>query len=378
MAVLINMAMLMEESAEQLFRDAGWDVVRAEPGAPYDFQARRGSDRRLVEIKRGSEGRADRLIPLISQAVLQVRSALEQHPGFRPLAIVGARRIPAAVAQAVLDFSRKYAPEVSVGIIDSDGLVLFDDSSLQQLNRSPHHEARHGKRVAPPNVFSDLNQWLLKVLLARHLPAPDLIHCPQAEFRNASELAAAAQVSVMSAFRLLDQLSRLRFLDEESSHIRLVRVGELLRKWRAAVDRPANELPVRWAIPGEPEKRLRRALNAGGEFCCLGLFAAARDLGYGHVQGAPLHILVHDLDPRVLDPLGVRACEAGEKPDLYIRAPRQRESVFRGVVQRKYKSCDIFQAWLDVSSHPSRGAEQADYIYRKVMEPLLAKAQRED
>ncbi len=33
--------------------------------------------------------------------------------------------------------------------------------------------------------------------------------------------------------------------------------------------------------------------------------------------------------------------------------------------------CDAIQVWLDVSAHPSRGLEQADLIYRKVLRPIV-------
>lgn len=376
MAVLIIMAMLKESDVERLLLAAGWNIDPPENhSAGYDFDMHRKGHAYRVEIKLASEGRGDRLIPLMSQAILQLQRAAVDGP--RLLAIVGSARIPIRVAERILEFASDHAPNVNAGVIDGRGLRLFRGPGLEDLNANPNDEARP-RASSPTDLFSDLNQWMLKVLLARHLPEPDLVGCPQARLKNASELAQVAQVSVMSAFRLLDQLKRQGFLDESSSSLRLVRVAELLRKWQAASDRPAKELAVRWAIPGDPANRLRHALKGGGEFCCLGLFAAARDLGYGHVHGAPLHILVHDFNPAIARRMGVLPSEPGEKPDLYLRLPRERESAFRGIVQRTYKSCDIFQAWLDVSHHPARGAEQADHIYRKVMEPMLLRAKHGD
>jgi len=31
----------------------------------------------------------------------------------------------------------------------------------------------------------------------------------------------------------------------------------------------------------------------------------------------------------------------------------------------------VIQVWLDVVNHPTRGAEQADHIYRKVLQPMV-------
>ena len=48
------------------------------------------------------------------------------------------------------------------------------------------------------------------------------------------------------------------------------------------------------------------------------------------------------------------------------------ESVFRGSVRPNgLASCDILQAWLDVSSHPTRGEEQANLIRKRVLDRLL-------
>ena len=35
------------------------------------------------------------------------------------------------------------------------------------------------------------------------------------------------------------------------------------------------------------------------------------------------------------------------------------------------RACDVLQVWLDVAAHPSRGEEQAELIYRKVLRPVV-------
>ena len=102
---------------------------------------------------------------------------------------------------------------------------------------------------AVSHLFSDLNQWMLKVLLAPKI-APDLLHAPRGEYRNASQLAAAANVSVMSAFRFVRQLRLEGFLDESSSSLSLVRLDDLLRRWQAESLRPARDIPMRWMLRG--------------------------------------------------------------------------------------------------------------------------------
>ena len=62
----------------------------------------------------------------------------------------------------------------------------------------------------------------------------------------------------------------------------------------------------------------------------------------------------------------------GELPDVIVRQAASPESIFRGIVRPNgLASCDILQAWLDVSGHPSRGEEQANLIRKRVLDRLM-------
>ena len=54
--------------------------------------------------------------------------------------------------------------------------------------------------------------------------------------------------------------------------------------------------------------------------------------------------------------------------DVTLIVSRQVQSVFRGaVVRNDVRYVDILQAALDVSVHPARGAEQAEYVLGDVL-----------
>ena len=91
---------------------------------------------------------------------------------------------------------------------------------------------------------------MLKVLLAPLISA-DLLKAPRRSYRNASELAEAAEVSVMSAFRFVRQLRKEGFLDPEDESLHLVSRERLMRVWQAAYVRSLPELPLRWIIPAK-------------------------------------------------------------------------------------------------------------------------------
>lgn len=231
---------------------------------------------------------------------------------------------------------------------------------------------RHPRRAREPmvNLFSDLNQWMLKVLLAPGIPR-HLLGAPRGEYRNASELAAAAQVSVMSAFRFLRQLRREAFLDESAEVLRLVRIEELFSRWQAASLRPARELPARWIIRGDPKRQLAEAVASAPSRACLGLFSAAAALGLGFVRGVPPHIYLEDPGQDNLRKMGL-SLESSERPDGFIRIPSAPEAVFRAAVSDLgVPASDVLQIWVDASAHPSRGREQASLIRRRVLQPLF-------
>ena len=336
-----------------------------------DFRVRSRQFDYSVELKAASEGRADRLIPLFAQAALQLMNGVSGSKNSLRLAVVSAPRIPRKAAEQVLEFASKYAPDVAVGLFDFEGLRLFRGPGLENLDSDPrlrHAGARSGSLRESRQLFSDLNQWMLKVLLAPELPE-HLLSAPRGLYRNASELAQAAQVSVMSAFRFVQQLQDEGYLHESSSSLALVRRAELFERWQAANDRPYREAPMRFLLPGDSRAELKKLLRGGR--ACLALFAAADALHVGFVQGVPPYMYVERLQPSALAAWkNLRPCEAGEAPDVVLRQPLVPQSVFRGMV-REAGACDVIQVWLDVAWNPARGREQADLIRQRVLDSVI-------
>jgi hypothetical protein len=340
-----------------------------------------GGKRYLFEVMRSAEGRRDRLIPLLSQAILQARAAAHRFPeGAVPVAVVAAERIPPSVAEQVKQFAAQYAPETGIGIIDLQGLRGFAGHGLEVLDARPLRSASRAV-AAPrrlPHLFSDLNQWMLKVLLGQFI-SEGLLAVPRGPFRSATQLAEAAQVSLMSASRFVRQLRNEGFLDDREDDLRLARVEELLDRWVAANQQRPRDIPVRWIVRRD-QPHLLAALKTYSAVarrrprCALGLFAAADALGFGFVQGVPPHIYLERFDADVLRELGLSAEDADHRADAYVRVPTCAEAVFRAAVRSDgLPVSDILQVWLDVSRHPARGQEQADQIRRRVLGPIIGK-----
>jgi hypothetical protein len=296
-----------------------------------------------------------------------------------PLAVVAAPEIAPKVAQQILNFAQEYAPDAAAGVMDFAGLRMFRGPHLESLNAQapvPRAIESHAPKEQPHLLFSDLNQWMLKLLLAPEVPDA-LLSAPRGRYGNASQLARAANVSVMSAFRFVQQLQREGYLHESGAHFRLARRDNLFRRWQASGLRRVNEAPMRFLLRGsDPHAALLRMLDSGR--ACLALFAAADALGFGFVQGVPPHVYVRRLSPSSLSAWkNLVPVAPGEAPDVIVRQAPFPESIFRGMVRPRGVACsDVLQVWLDVFEHPARGQEQADLIRQRVLSPVIQRSER--
>lgn len=357
-----------------MFEKAGWDVQRSPHGGRDrfgpDLVVRRPGIAYAVEVKAGPEGRSDRLVPLLAQAVLQA-AHLAGHKA-APLAIVAAPKLSPRAAEQVIKFAEEYAPDAAAGVIDFDGLRMFRGPHLEEMNALAKNRPASVRASARESgdLFSDLNQWMLKVLLAPEVP-DGLLSAPRGQYRNASQLARAANVSVMSAFRFVQQLQREGYLHESAPSLNLVRREDLLNRWQALAARSVREVPMRFVLPGDVQAQLRKMLGSGR--ACLALFAAAEALQLGFVHGVPPCVYVQRVGPANLAAWkNLRACAPSEPPAVIVRQAPASQSVFRGMVRPGgMAASDILQVWVDVAAHPSRGREQADLIRRRVLHRII-------
>jgi hypothetical protein len=186
----------------------------------------------------------------------------------------------------------------------------------------------------------------------------------------------------MSASRFVNQLSERQFLHRRDELLQIVRVDELLDLWISANRDAADEFPARWIIKKGPDQlkstlRDYAAPHPSGIViksvprCCLALFTAADALGYGFVHGVPAYIYLESLTLDALGRLGLAVDHSGRSPDVYIRKPANRKAVFEAQVELDgIPVSDILQVWLDTSTHPARGKEQAREIHRRVLKQL--------
>lgn len=340
--------------------------------------------RYVVEVKVVRDGRADRVIPQLSLALLQASHYAKEITNGRPMAVVYVSNVIPSMIRHVMEFADTFAENSSVGIVTEKGESLMRFSggwlhsdTLEGLMREPDHRRPHGhgtKQAAPFNPFSDLNQWMLKVLLAPEIK-PDLLHADRDAIYSGADLARAAGVSPMSANRLLQYLKKERHLVDGHHGLTLGRRKEFFNQWRSASMTSPAEYRMRFRARVAIKEQFEALLASLGDQACLGLFSAAEQLGMGHVSGVPPYVYLHRLP--VLEAnrpewKNTGVCQEGQAPDFIVRRALAPVSTFRGAVAPKGLQCtDVIQVWLDVISHPTRGAEQAEHIYHTVLQPIM-------
>src|SRR5258708_6407388 len=133
MAMLIIMAMLntdsdpfnfreaeLERLLADAFRRAGWKTIGRQRShdRTVDLAVANKKHRYAVEFKTASEGRRDRLIPLLAQAILEVTAkARSLNKAVKPQHVVGAPRSSDSVTEEAKAIAPLYAPESAIGLI---------------------------------------------------------------------------------------------------------------------------------------------------------------------------------------------------------------------------------------------------------------------
>jgi hypothetical protein len=365
------------QSLTQRLRLDGWEVVI--PRGKLDdihLVAEKG-DRRLVgNVKTSRDSRRVTLESLLANALLRARAGVAQQGAGTPFAVLAAPTLSKSMLSALKSYADRYGRDAVVGLATFEGDLHLHGAGIDQVLGAS--EVRKPRLTAPQplNLFSDLNRWLLKTLLASALPE-ELLTAPRGRSTTTSELASMAGVSAIVARRLLAALRRDGFLDERRRDLRLVRIEDLLQLWRADNQRPVQELRLRWLLP-RGRQQLHDAVGRlvrAGRRACVGLFSACDALGFRHVQGVPATIYVESFTDDLVDILEAAPVAASEGTDLVLRIARWPESVFRAAVRTHgVLASDVLQCWLDVVDHPVRGDEQAQLIWTRAIKPMIDRA----
>lgn len=368
---MVDHSSRIEDVLHERLVGAGAKVQRRRKGR--DLAIELGNRLYSIRLMRARDARIPVLRGFLAEGILEAQADSEVHL----LPVIAAPSISDTVVQALQEFADKVAPHQAWGVVDARGrLGLYGPLSVSLpplAERLPHVVRPRG-----PSLFSDVHQWLLKVLLAPHLPE-GLVQAPRQErVSSARQLASLGGVSLGSAARFVRALDAAGHLERRQRQLVLVRRRELLESWRSAARPTSSPLGLSWAIsPSQSEGALAglfERLHGEGVKACLGLHAACDALGFSFVRGVKPLVYVDRLPDAVgaLRLAGLSPSAGGRPPDLFLDSPQAPRSCFTAAVERgALQVTDVVQSWLDVFWHPARGREQAEILWEQILEPRL-------
>jgi hypothetical protein len=290
--------------------------------------------------------------------------------GLSPFVAVLTPAFGPKMVEAVRGFIDQHARDVSWMLVNPQGghhLEMKRKTDLLVADRaaeSPSQPQRPGNRRGA--LFSDLNRWMLKLLLLRDAPAP--YEAPfRGEVANPTQLGRAAQVSVETAHQFVRAFADRDFLRVERGDLKLVRRKELLEALLAE-ERQASPVWTHARLADGGTFDLDRMLaSRSADGIAIGGFEACRRYGLLHTApGVPLLLL--EGPPNALVAAWVLDCCGPREAQIVFAEPRYRASVFRAVARvGGVRVVDLLQAALDVAPVPGRGFEQAEFVVAEIL-----------
>ncbi|MBI2825107.1 MAG: hypothetical protein HYX69_10515 [Planctomycetia bacterium] len=275
---------------------------------------------------------------------------------------------PKALAFAT-EYMSEHAPSVGWCLFDSSGSFRLD---VPGLHLSKTRRQRIANRSALPpargSLFSDLNRWMLKILLMQGVPS-NLWGGPRQAVMTAKDLRAVASVSTEKAYSFLRTFSRAGYLRETDSGIVVVRREELIRTWlNHELAFQAETIPVRWLFGAAPNlTRILVRQSCPTQFAVTG-FEACKLLGVLHAPVPRKEIYVCGNLDTAMQAWELHRCAPQDAACFLLKMPHPK-SILRGcVISHGLPVVDILEATLRVSGQVPRGVEQAQYMLSDVLQ----------
>jgi len=315
----------------------------------------------------------------LARAILRLQRS-KPAEGRAFVVVVVVSRFGAKLKRAVKAFMEECAPQVGWGLIDErdQAVVVIPPLVIEweRLASLPGWEKTPSER-RDRQLFTDLNRWMLKVLLLENVP-DGFWGGPRRKPRHPTELAEIAHVSVGKAHRFASTFEAEGYLRKTGEALKLVRVPALLEAW-LQVEKGGSPMAIsvrplisrRGPAPFEGQRPVEPPLPvaAWGDVA-LGGFCAATLVGLLRVGGHQLPI-VHVAIPlaRALHEWRLEKCDPRDAQFILSR-PLYPQSVFRGVVERERGAplVDLWQIALDSVHSAARGQEQAEFVVQRVLE----------
>lgn len=291
----------------------------------------------------------------------------------RHLFLIVTRTFGKPTIGAIGKLMKRHGGDNAWGIIDYGGRLYFrdplNDKIIDQVAEIPFADrevAVDSKKGPPLRLVSDLNLWMLKILILRKVPEPHW-QGPRDRIMNPTHLGRVANVSIPTAHTFVRSLMEMGHIERSRNGLRLIRQKDLLSfVFLVLRQRQPSLVPVR-SIFGMENDWSKIAANCPRRYA-LGGFLAVDQHGVRHGTGGQPWLHIEGSESEYLSALQYDVCTETEA-EFYIAKPRYEQAVFRGAVSMgELKVVDLLQTALDVVHQQPRGLEQAEFIIDRIME----------
>ena len=348
-------------------------------GLHLDFLMSREGRSFAVEVKVAREF-ADWVFHWMARPILALQAA-HRLKSWEPILAIYVDSIDLRIARRFKGQIALYAPDLWWLVADAHGSLVAHLPSGDEEEIGDLHSPRSSYASAKLS-FGDLDQWLLKVLLFARPQAAGW-GGPRGPIRNLAQLAKLAAVSPPLVYRWAAAMERSGYLEKRMGRVPvLANLDALLGEWRGRYRVSDNDPIPCSSVFGEHAdesfhdeflNRLRH-LSDSAPPCALTGHQACRLYHLKHSDARSIH-LYYSGEPSVLmEALQLVRSDNPAAPVVLLQ-PRHRRSVFGGVSRLDdVPVCDILQVYLDLYHLPDRGREQADFVYERILEPLIRSA----
>jgi hypothetical protein len=316
----------------------------------------------------------------LADAALRLGRACRGRKEAPLVAIVVERIAPTAVAE-LESYMQEYAPRVSWLIVDRSlharwnlgGRTGEAEWSLPTAVAVP--DLRKPIITTSRDPYAPAFQWLLKILLLSGIDRR-LWAGPDKTPTTVAELTRASGVSQPQVSAFVKQYEEAGTLSRGPRGFAFAGVRRILDAWSISVHHKlGSRQPVGFVYPvADREKAVRdllarvRSTPAVARYA-IGSHLAAHMLGLGRSNVRSLRLYVREPVEAVATLLDLVPADA-DQAALELVRPRARAAIFEGAPSVRGTSVvDVLQCYLDVSQSPTRGAEQAEHLFERVLAP---------
>jgi len=337
-------------------------------GAGFVAQTPKGNFR--VEIKSTRRRSIEDMQGRLATAVLQMQrnGASDEHP----LILLYAPRVGRRAVAELDAFMQDHAPDYGWGAWDSRGAVHLRVPQLDMVIEregkevsEPVRETTHNKRA-----FTDLNRWLLKILLLNDAPKDmwDKAEQYRQAIESPAELQRVSQVSQAKAYQFARTFRDLGLLRWDRNNFGIIERRKLFELWQEEERQlRVGRYPVRSIFgAGAGMEDVFSGVGTEVEYA-VGGFEACRLHGVLHTNRRAAEVHIFQTPNTIIQRLDLEYC-AEHEAEMYLVEMPYRESIQRATMRvGDVRVVDILQAALDTSRQARRGREQAEYIIQEVL-----------